>query len=149
MLEFIRWMCLCSAMDCMHLFFVCTLLSSLVRCLHIRWSGIIGPKKKKTNCPQIIKIYHCHKGILTYWIVSWARIGKWSTNGTVRLYDMHILSSWLLYRSRLGGGGGTFFVIQHFLGSWFTGCGEGVSLMCGPHFTSQENSWYSFLFEAE
>jgi hypothetical protein len=39
-------------------------------------------------------------------------------------------------------------MIPWFLYSWLTGGGNS-SLMCWPHFMSEEDSWYSFLLEAE
>jgi hypothetical protein len=39
--------------------------------------------------------------------------------------------------------------ISHFLDNWLKDGDEFVSLMHWPHFTRQEDSWYSFLLEAE
>jgi hypothetical protein len=38
--------------------------------------------------------------------------------------------------------------VPHLLDNWLTDGGD-VSLMCQPPFTPQEDSWYSFLLEAE
>jgi hypothetical protein len=39
--------------------------------------------------------------------------------------------------------------LPHFLDDRLTDCGEVVSPMCWSPFTPQEDSWYSFLLEAE
>jgi hypothetical protein len=39
--------------------------------------------------------------------------------------------------------------LPYFLENWLTDGGEVVSLTCPPPFTTQEDSWYSFLLEAE
>jgi hypothetical protein len=39
--------------------------------------------------------------------------------------------------------------ITHFLDNWLTGRGEVASLTRWPPFTPQEDSWYSFVLEAE
>jgi hypothetical protein len=39
--------------------------------------------------------------------------------------------------------------LPHFLDNRLTDDGEVVSLTCRPHFSPQEDSWYSFLLEAE
>jgi hypothetical protein len=39
--------------------------------------------------------------------------------------------------------------LPHFLDNWLTDGGEVVSLTRRPHLYPQEDSWYSFLLEAE